>query len=258
MENGVGLNTYSVLKLGVEWIKTPNGKIFLLANPGASRRLLIDGIIPTNDSLEATRLYPNNAGNNYPLVLFKDNILQRESINFFNYDGFGIGQTFPLNSLLELGQIYPTYYHSPMFTKEMLSTMKRTKYIYALFDNKLGLPTFNQSDVNTTVGQVATDLVGRVKQRLNANISIKYEDSNYADTSYDNYGYEDLLWDGSAPNLYSPALKTKQSVLFKQALQGVGYSYQLIVWGYDEAAFTLAGYQILANVRGSKFIHFSK
>lgn len=264
LETGVGTAMYDRLVFGRDWRKLPNGKVFLITNPGTGKQLVMTQRLPVNDSPEGKQLYfatPNDPIFN--TMVFVDNVFRPGTNNFSFGGSFGaLGKrvvlTAPLNSVVVVGEAYPTYYYSPTFTQEQLGAMKRLKYVYAFFDNKDGIDTYNTSHVNNASGQLSTDLVGFNKQRLNANISIKYEEDDFTSTVYDNYGYNALIWDDALFDVNSPATMYRRHALFKEALQGISYSYQLIIWNYDETTFTLAGYQIMANVRGQRHINWTR
>ncbi len=267
LETGVGTGLYNNLQFGIEWKKLPNGKIYLMDNPGTNRTLRIYPRLPVVDSDEGRQLYYGSTSNSniQCSMVFVDNVFKPETGNFtltaggsFGTQGKQLNITAALNSKLIVGEAYPCYYYSPTFTQETLAAMKRGKYVYAFFDNEQGMDTFNAMDVNMASGQLDKDIVGYNRQRLNANISLKYEEDDYGDTIYDNYGYNSLMWDDALFDINSPSAAYRRHVLFKEALQGTSYSYQLIIWSYDETTFTLAGYQIMANIRGSRHINWAR
>lgn len=268
LETGVGTGAFNTLIFNEQWKKLPNGKIFLLENPGTGRTLRIYPRLPVVSSRFGRELYLGRTENDFiqQSMVFVDNVFKPDiSGNYtvnaggvFGSIGKRIAITAPLNSVIVTGEAYPCYYTSPMFTQEQLAAMKRAKYVLAYFDNKDGIATYGIGDINTASGQTSEDLVGFNKQRLNANISIKYEEDDFNDTIYDNYGYNDLIWDDALFDVNSPSVSYRRHVLFKEALQGISYSYQLTIWNYDETTLTLAGYQIMANIRGSKHINWTR
>ena len=51
------------------------------------------------------------------------------------------------------------------------------------------------------------------------------------------------------------ANQSREHSLFKEALLGVGYSYRIGIWSYDESTFTLSAWQVTNRQGGEKFIN---
>ena len=135
-----------------------------------------------------------------------------------------------------IGNHYYANYTSSMFTQQQLGTLKRTKHAYLYFNN--------ESPDNFTTG----DVIEAYKIRTNANIAMLYDsDDNSANTSVDIYGYEDIVWDNAYFDTVESSDRRDQYVLFKEPLIGIGYSYRLSVYSYDDAKWNLVGYQIDAS-----------
>jgi hypothetical protein len=100
--------------------------------------------------------------------------------------------------------------------------------------------------------------VGRPKVRQNVNTAIKIDSEDGAESFYDLYGYGTLVWDDALFDVSSPSGAYRRDNLFKEALSGLGYGYQLLLWSYDEGAFTFSGYQIVAPVKGERFINWAR
>lgn len=154
-----------------------------------------------------------------------------------------------------MGQYYEARYTSPLLVLGNLATVKRAKHIYAYFNNELGRDQYRLSDVNSLTNQENDAIVGKYKQRLNANLDIFYESSDRSDVGVDIYSFYDVTMDFHIIDVDPSANQSREHSLFKEALLGVGYSYKIGVWSFDEATFTLSAWQITNRVGAEKFIN---
>lgn len=144
-----------------------------------------------------------------------------------------------------IGTHYFTSYISSMFTQQALGTLKRTKHAYLYFNNG--------DASNYTSG---TDIEA-YKTRINVNIAMMYDsDDSDANTSVDIYGYQDIIWDNAYFDTVESSFRQEPYTLFKEPLIGIGYSYRLNVYSYDDARWNLVGYQIDASrSKGLRYIN---
>ena len=154
-----------------------------------------------------------------------------------------------------MGQYYEARYTSPLLVLGNLATVKRAKHIYAYFNNELGREQYRLSDVNLLTNQENDAIVGKYKQRLNANLDIFYESSDRSDVGVDIYSFYDVTVDFHIMDIDPSANQSREHSLFKEALLGVGYSYRIGIWSFDEATFTLSAWQITNRQGGEKFIN---
>jgi len=247
---------------GSNWVKLPNGNIYLLANPGAGKTLRFTLRRPITEEDTGQATFNVTSPQNYqPDVVFVDNVLQVAGVGYTLSSLSGVKRvtlTAAANSVVIVGQAYPVMYTTPLFTQRSLSSLKRLRHVYAFFDNKLGQDSYGASDVNTASGQVAEFIAGQPKVRQNINFAVRYESDDDAENIYDVFGYQNLVWDDAQFDIDPPAYSYRRDGVFKEALQGTGYSYQLLIWSYDESAFILAGYQITADVKGNKYINWTR
>lgn len=160
-----------------------------------------------------------------------------------------------VNSQHYAGQIYEARYTSPLLTLGNLATLKRGKHIYAYFDNRLGQAQYRLSDINTAANQPNDALIGKYKQRLNANLDIFFENSDRSDVGVDTYSFYSLVYDFHIMDIDPSANQSTAYSLFKEHLLGVGYSYKIGVWSFDEATFTLSAWQVTNRVGAEKYIN---
>lgn len=247
---------------GTDYTKDPNGNIYLYANPGSGKTLVISLRRPITEEDIGQATYSVFAPQDYATdVVFVDNAFKVPVTDYTVTQPSGVNTatiTAPANSVVVVGHAYPVTYTTPMFTQRSLATLKRLRHVYAYFDNSLGQDAYGSMDINTLSGQEATEIAGVPKVRQNINFAIRYESDDNAENLYDVYGYQNIVWDDAQFDIDPPAYTYRREGLFKEALQGVGYSYQLLLWSFDESAFTFSGYQITAAVRGEKYIHHSR
>lgn len=229
------------LTLNVDYTKTASG-IYLLANPVTGKSLRVYSRRPgTGVDLDPFVVWLNNKpyleGTDYTLTKSSDSA--QTTINL---------PSLSANTKLEYGYAYLSYYTSPMFVNERLGTLKRTKHLYLFMDNELGQELYGTSDVwgNATLDEI----VGVPKTSMNVNVAINYSNTRTAETSYDLYGYRDLIWDSV---FFDSFLQADRYILLKETLKGVGYSHQVMLWSYDTSAWRMAGYQLDFNDKGKRY-----
>lgn len=273
LEDTSGGGTYTTLTMGTDYVKKPNNVIYLLDDPGDSRDLRIYARSPVTDSDKTRALYGISSAlsTHHPVWVTVDHQLQvpgtdydmdREDASNYNVE-FGTAPA--TNTVIRYGQMYPVYYESPSLTLDSFAFLKRVKHLYAYFDNELGMDEYTSDDLNTEIEvsqvetpQPATELVGEKKQRLNANLAIRYESDFDADVVYDLYGFSSLLFDDTLFDIYPSANQFRRYSLFKEYLLGTGYSYKLILWSYDETTFTLSAYQVTSDYKAHRYINWTQ
>lgn len=268
LERWSGSGTYNTLVEGTDYVKKPGNVIYLLDDPGDNRTLKVYSRSPATDSEKTRALYGIDAAleSHPPVWVTVDNQLQipgtdydmdRESGSVNNIEFASAPAEF---AQIRYGQLYPVYYESPSLTLQSFALLKRVKHIYVYFDNEIGLDEFTEDDlnVNNNYSQSPTQIVGEKKQRLNVNIAIRYESDYDAEVAYDLYGFSSLLFDDTLFDIYPSANQFRRYSLFKEYLLGVGYSYKLVLWSFDETAFTLSGYQITSNYKAHRYINWTQ
>jgi hypothetical protein len=242
------------LDFGVGYVKTHNG-IRLLFDPVNNATLTISHRRPDTD-YDAGKLRYNTQ----TALDLSHAFCYVDNIPLLEFNGFTVTHnptdtvvnigTAPNNSKIEVGVIYTTVYATPTFTWDTLRNYKRLLYWTGLFDN--AAERYTITDVNTNSNQDAESLVGKPKTRFDCNVSFVYNNTEEGYTSADLYGFDELVWDFGLFDIYLP-YQYDDYVLLKQALQGVGYSFQCLIWTTDEAGFKLIGYQISGKIKGTKY-----
>ena len=244
-----------------DWVKMPNGNIYLRANPGSGKTLTIRVRRPVTDNISGQVQYGVSAPIDIEHTLvFVDNIFKKETVDYTVGVSAGVYQvtiTSAANANVVVGQAYPVYYFSPMFARLNFGTGKRVIHVYALFDNTDGLATFQASDVNTASGQTAEQVTGIPQNRLDCSIGVVYNGQRDGELDYDIYGYSDLVWDDAIFDVDPSAYQYQRYALFKESVQGLGYAYQLVLFSFDESVFKLAAYMIGAKLKADRYIFFS-
>jgi hypothetical protein len=242
------------LQLNVDYFKRPNGTIYLMQPPLGGKSLTIQTRRPVTDTYEGQVTHQASTPvDTRHVLVWVDNIVKREGVDYNYPNDTSITLTTRVNAAIEVGQAYLSVYTSPLFTREDLSRFKRLKHIYTYFDNALGNDVFQVGDQNSSSGQPVQEIAGELKQRLNANVSCVYNSEYSGSTSADIYGFGDIVWDVATMDISPPGATYEAYQLFKEPIQGVGHSFQLLLWSYDETTFTLVAYQIDGKKKGKRY-----
>jgi len=245
------------LVFGVGYIKVGSNSIRLIGFQVSGLSLVISYRRPDTDydggKVRYNTTVPLNLSH---AAVYVDNASVFEPTQFTVSDAGVVTITAPNLSRIEVGSVYGTYFMTPLFTWATLKAYKRLLYWLGFFDNTLALETYVLADVNVPAGQVAEQIVGMPKMRLDCNISFVYNSHDTGDTSADVYGFQSLVWDASLFDVFLPQ-QSDDYVLVKSALQGMGYSFQGVVWSTDESSFRLCGYSLDGKVKGNKYNHWS-
>lgn len=243
-----------------DYIKTPGNYIYLSVDPGAGKSLVVVPRRPVTDSEAGQALYNVSSPQDitYEVVL-RDNVLQTGTYSTVTVAGGGVNRqyaraTFPNNAKVEVGQAYYTYYSTPTFVNQSLRHLKQRKWVYAYFDNGIGQLLYNNGDINVASGQSVYELLDTAVTKVNASVTLVFNSENSGETSADLYGFESIVWDDSLFDINAPATSFQELQLFKEPLMGTGYSYSMLVWSYDYAAWKLVGYQIDGVTKGKRYI----
>lgn len=267
-------NQTVTLNFQQDYFKLPNGDLYLAADPGAGATLTIS-LSPPNPVTAPSAF--GNGNDDYSFV-FVDNVPvggpSSQLTGSYSVSSTGLissittappagtggassGANVALaaNAVVEYGQRYLAIYTTPMFTQQQLPAFKRVLKAYAFMDNQFGQVLYQPSYVNSNDSQDPAQLLGLYTQRLDCNFTVIYSNDESGATTSDIYGFSDLVWDDASFDIQPSAQQFQPYQLFKAPIhQGVGYSYQLMIWDYDEATFRLVGYQIVAPLKGQRYI----
>lgn len=246
------------LVYGTHFTVLPEGALWLTVSPPAGLTLTISVRRPVTEDIVGQTNYgvtaPIHIGTH---ILFQDNVCKYETVDYSNYQSAGISYvrgTFTSGSVLEVGQAYPSSYETPMFTKGELAKFKRVKHWLGLFSNKIAQETYSYTDVNAGSGQPVDELVGRPKNRMDMNVTFIYDSIRDGTVNYDLYGYNDLVWDDGYLDISGgESQQYYDSCTLKEAIQGMGATFQTILWSWDDSAFELAGFQIDSSIKGKRY-----
>lgn len=242
----LGESVATLLTKDVDWVKEPSGYIYLLTPPKTGETLYIRQFIPDQEKFNV-----GGYGSQQVLV---------DNVNFTTYVYDIVDSRYVINvsgvavgSVIEIGRPYLAVYTTPLFTNQSLANFKKMKHVYLFFDNRGVQRLFTGTEANTTSGQNSEELVDTYVQKASANVTITYNAGVSGDTSSDLYGNDELFWDESFMDVAPPFGQHQLYQTFKEPIQGVGYSYQMSVWNYDDTTFKLCGYMIEATRKGKRY-----
>lgn len=153
--------------------------------------------------------------------------------------------TVPTNSKAIIGYIYPTWYLTPLSVEDSaqlgvmhLQRLKGVKYVYVVVDRR-DRQQFIASDVNLLTQSYAA-LVSKLKTMLDVNITLLLQHQANQVTAEEVVSYvEDARED---------------YFVFKEQLQGLGYSHQVCVWNRSEGYFSLTAIDIETKLKGKRYL----
>lgn len=226
-----------------------NGYVYLDTPTVAGTKVWFVARSTINDSPQGLLRY--GAGDKYPYTLWVDNVPTPATVetltfnNTTNVASLQVDWSCGSSQVAVHGVHYFSSYVSSLFTQQLLGALKRTKYAYLYFNNS--------ESSNYTTGTTVEAYV----TRINANVAMMYDsDDSDCTTSTDIYGYEDIVWDNAYFDTVESSYRQDPYALFKEPLIGVGYSYRLNVYSYDDARWHLVGYQIDASQsKGLRYIN---
>jgi hypothetical protein len=151
----------------------------------------------------------------------------------------------PEDSKVLVGYVYPTWYITPLSVEDaaqqgvmQLQRLKGIKYVYVVID-RLDKKRYLASDVNLLT-QEYSDLVGKYKNRMDANITLILQHKENNITAEDVFSYiesqEDEYW------------------VFKEQLQGIGYTHQVCVWNNSSGSFSLTAIDVETRLKGKRYL----
>jgi len=247
------------LTFDVDYKKLPSGNVYLLADPGVGKTLNITARRPIADSLEGQALYNTTAPFDASIyIVYIDNVLQSDLSGVYTFQTIGTAQFMTITSrqsaVVELGVAYMAIYSTPVFNAGTLGNYKRITHVLAFMSNVEAQETYTADDVNTLASQATEPIVDLYKTRVGCDFLVQYSSTQDVDISYDAYGYSTLVWDDSTFDIAPTARAFNKYQLLKQPIIGTGYAIQFIIFSYDEAYFSLAGYQLPIITKGRRVI----
>lgn len=153
--------------------------------------------------------------------------------------------TVAANQKILVGYTYPTYYITPLSVEDTaqkgvmhLQRLKGVKHVYLVID-RTDKRRYIASDVNLLTQEYA-DLVGKYKNAVDVNVTLILQHKNNEVTAEELMSYveddNDDYW------------------VFKEQLQGIGYSHQICVWNKSNGAFTLTAIDIETKLKGKRYL----
>lgn len=144
-----------------------------------------------------------------------------------------------------VGYVYPTWYITPLTVEDsaqkgvmQLQRLKGVKHVYVVID-RTDTKRYIASDVNLLT-QDYSDLVGLYKTMMDANVTLILQHKANSVTAEDLFSYveseDDEYW------------------VFKEQLQGHGYTHQICVWNNSSGAFTLTAVDVETKLKGKRYL----
>lgn len=153
--------------------------------------------------------------------------------------------TVAANQKILVGYTYPTWYITPLSVQDaaqqgvsQLQRLKGVKHVYVVID-RTDTKRFIASDVNLLTQEYAA-LVGQYKNNVDVNVTLILQHKDNEVTAEELISYVEDIND--------------EYWVFKEQLQGLGYSHQVCVWNKSAGGFTLTAVDVETKLKGKRYL----
>ena len=237
----------ATLTFGTDYVKTSRNTIYFLKAQQVGATVEIQLL---NDKKK------------FPIAVYRDNVLLAETTDYTvdtqtaNYVVTPV--TAPhASAIIRTGLSYLTYYQTPVFFRDDLSSKKRLSHFHGLFSNDRVIEVYASSDANSDSSQSAAELINKYKRDFNINLSILFDFRNKGFDRSELYGPADLTWDVSLYDINPSAFQSVSHSITSVPLVGISKSFSVLLYSQSPTLFDLAGYQILARRQVRSSVHWS-
>lgn len=198
----------------------------------------------------------------YPIAIYRDNVLLTETDDYTvslltgNYV-VTLNTSADPAAIIRVGLTYLSYFQTPSFFRDDLSSKKRLFHFHGLFSNERVMETYASSDINADSSQEVAEIVATYKRDFSANLAFLFDFRGLGYQRADLYGFKDLFWDQGLWDLDPSAFQSVSHSIVSQPVIGITRSFAVIVWSSSASLFDMSGYQILANRQVRSSIHWS-
>ena len=207
-------------------------------------------------------IFPINREGQYPFVLYIDNIIQ-ENTTWTTAINSGMIALTPAsvndNSIIRIGFSIPSFYSTPVFVRNDIRRRTLSQDGFVVIKNVDYQDKYQEADVNTTVSQDSSALIGNWKRNVNLGISkvVSPFDVFNSPVVENALGSSSLFWDLGSFDSDASAKQLQTYSRIGVSLKGTQVFFQMYLFSYSSEAtvFELIAYQVEAlNVGGnSKF-----
>jgi len=148
------------------------------------------------------------------------------------------------------GVTYLSLYATPVFTWGQLANYKRMKHFILMLNNQVDNAVFDLSNIGDAEPE---EYVGTDRVKFDANITYVFNNERGGETSYDLYGLYGLVWDYSLFDNSGTHIDDGDYVVLRAPVQGMGVTFQALLWNSSSSTFSLAGYAMDGNLKGSRY-----
>lgn len=149
------------------------------------------------------------------------------------------------NQKILVGYIYPTWYITPLSVQDaaqqgisQLQRIKGVKHVYVVVD-RTDTKRYVASDVNLLTQEYSA-LVGMFKNSVDVNVTLLLQHKGNEVTAEELMSYVEDIND--------------EYWVFKEPLQGLGYSHQVCVWNKSAGGFTLTAVDVETKLKGKRYL----
>lgn len=241
------LSGSTVLTFGTDYRKTANNEIYFLKVQPESATITI-------------RLLDENL--DYPIGVYRDNILLTETDDYTVAIGTGnyvvtLNSAADASAIIRVGLSYLSYFQTPVFFRDDLSSKKRLFHFHGLFSNERVMETYASTDRNVAASQTVEEIVATYKRDFSANMAVLFDFRGLGYQRADLYGFKDIYWDQASYDIDPSSFQSVSHSIVSQPLIGITRSFSIVIWSSSTSLFDMSGYQILANRQVRSSVHWS-
>lgn len=238
-----------VKTFNVDYKKVRNSSIYFLKPQGSGASITIE-LLDENQ--------------NYPIAVYRDNVLLEETTDYTvtitGSDDYRVTLVVSpdASAIIRTGTIYSSYYQTPVFLRDDLSSKKRLFHFNGLFSNKRLFDKYKSADLNSAATQDAEELVGNYKRTFKVNFAFLYDFRQEGFARNELFGFDDLYWDISLYDIEPSAFQSTTHSIVSQPIIGITKSFSLLLWSSSASLWDMSGFQILADRQVRSSIHWSQ
>lgn len=199
----------------------------------------------------------------YPIGVYRDNVLLTETDDYTVAVGTGdyvvtITTTPDSSAIIRIGLSYLSYFQTPTFFRDDLSSKKRLFHFHGLFSNERMIEAYASSDRNISSSQAAAELAGNYKRDFKINLAFLFDFRGRGFERNELYEFSDLYWDIGLYDTDSSPFQSVDHSIVSVPIVGITRSFSVLLLSHSVSLWSLTGYQILANRQVRSSVHWSE
>lgn len=200
---------------------------------------------------------------NHPVGIYRDNVLLTETDDYTvaitaNEYVVTLNETADASAIIRFGLSFQSYFQTPVFYRNNLSTKKRLSHFHGFFSNERVMDMYLPSDANVDSAQDDQELNGTYKRNFRLNLAMLFDFRQSGFERSEVYGFDDLYWDVGLYDTDPSAFQSVSHSIVSQPVVGITRSFSLLLWSTSPSLWDMSGYQILSNREVESSVHWSQ